>query len=175
MTCAGYPIPILYSTLMKLKLHGRFLLVQACESGGPTMKRLNGIFLLLATTFTVCAVPVLAHHAFTSEFDDAKMVTVKGVLTKVDWINPHAYLYVDVKEQNGNIKYWAIETFPPAALRRAGMERDMLKIGDSVTVEAYGARDGKNLGWAHKVQFSDGRTIIFARDAPGGPASSSKP
>jgi hypothetical protein len=88
------------------------------------------------SVFNFAAVPVapplLGHHAFTSEFTESKLVTVKGVLTRVDWINPHAYMYVDVKEQGGNVKAWTIETFPPSALRRAGMERDMLKVGDSV-------------------------------------------
>lgn len=128
-------------------------------------------FTLLATVLVVAGlfastVPLSAHHAFTSEFDHERIVTVAGVVTKVDWINPHAYIYVDVEGEGGSLESWAIETFPPGALRRRGLERDMLEVGATVTIHGYGARDvSKSVAWAQRMQFADGRTIIFSRDA----------
>jgi len=115
------------------------------------------------------ALPALSHHAFTSEFDYTKAVTFTGVITKVEWINPHAYFYLEAKDSNGQVTTWTIESFPPTALRKAGMTREMMKIGDSVTIQAYPAKDGtRTLGWAHKIEFGDGRVINISRepDAP---------
>ena len=114
--------------------------------------------------------PAWSHHAFTSEFDDTKSVSFTGVITKVDWINPHAYFYVDSKDRTGQVSTWTIESFPPAALRKAGMTREMMKIGETVTIQAYAAKDGtKTLGWAHKIQFADGRVINISREPDAAP------
>lgn len=115
------------------------------------------------------ASPALSHHAFTSEFDYTKTVTLTGVITKVEWINPHAYFYLEAKDRDGRVTAWTIESFPPAALRKAGMTRETMKIGDAVTIQAYPAKDGtRTLGWAHKIEFADGRVISISRepDAP---------
>jgi hypothetical protein len=115
------------------------------------------------------ALPALAHHAFTSEFDDTKTVTFTGVITKVEWINPHAFFYLEAKDGSGQVITWTIESFPPTALRKAGLTREMMKIGDTVTIQAYAAKDGtKTYGWAHRIEFADGRVINISRepDAP---------
>ena len=109
--------------------------------------------------------PGAVNVTFVSEFDDTKSVTFTGVVTRVDWINPHAYFYVEAKDRGGQAATWTIESFPPAALRKAGLTREMMKIGDTVTIQAYAAKDGTaTLGWAHKIQFADGRTISIARE-----------
>ena len=127
------------------------------------MRKLQRV--LLVGGLLLAGVPAWPHHAFSSEFDDTKTVTFTGVVTKVEWINPHAYFYVDSKDASGNAINWTLESFPPAALRKAGMTRDMMQIGATVTVQAFVARDGtKTLGWAHKIQFADGRAILMSRD-----------
>ena len=100
------------------------------------------------------ALPLLAHHELRAEFDEQKPVSLRGIVTRFEWNNPHAFLYVDVKDANGEIVNWAVEWASPLELRRAGWTRDALKVGDSVTVEGWLARDGSKL--------ASGRTIVLA-------------
>lgn len=112
--------------------------------------------LLLAST-----VPVLAHHSFSAEFDAEHLMTLTGVLTRVDWINPHAYWYVDVKDDKGELQHWSLEGYPPSQLRLAKINRDMVgKPGDVISVEVFPAKDGtKQLAHIKTIHFSDGREI----------------
>jgi hypothetical protein len=119
--------------------------------------------------FLLPGVALLAHHSLSAEFiaDDARLVTVKGVLSKVDWVNPHIYFYVDVKDASGKTEVWSFENFPPSWWRRYGLSRDLLKIGEQITVEAYPARDGtKTLAWAKIIHFADGRTVATMTGDP---------
>ena len=116
--------------------------------------------LALALGLFVPAVPVFAHHSFAAEFDGNKKLTITGVVTKVDWVNPHAYLYVDVKGDDGTIVNWAIETGAPNALYRQGWRKDDLKAGDTVTLEAFLAKDGSHTAAAREVKLPDGRKVF---------------
>lgn len=121
---------------------------------------------LLATFFALFVLsfsaPLFAHHAFEAEFDLHKPLKLTGVLTKVDWVNPHVYFYMDVKDASGNVTNWQFENSPPGMLRRGGLERNMLPVGQTVTIEGYGAKDGsKNLGWANTMHLADGSTITL--------------
>jgi hypothetical protein len=129
--------------------------------------------LLAACVLAFLAAPVFAHHAFEAEFSDQKPITITGVITKVDWVNPHMYVYLDVKDESGKVANWAFESMPPGMLHRAGMSKEMLPIGDTVTIDGYAAKDGsKTLGWVKRIHFADGRTIEVTKENPGETAAS---
>jgi len=103
---------------------------------------------------------VLAHHSFQAEFDIAKPMTVKGTVTKVEWVNPHVYVHVDVKDDKGTVTNWAFETLGPGRMRAEGMSKQTFGVGKVVTLKGYAARDGsRNLGFLRQVTFDDGHTI----------------
>jgi hypothetical protein len=110
-------------------------------------------------------VHAFAHHSFAAEYDEKKVITLKGVVTKFEWMNPHVRFYVDVKDEKGNVTNWDLELMSPNTLKRAGWDSHALKVGDEVTVNAYMAKDGTNRGNARgSVTLADGRKI-FAGDA----------
>jgi hypothetical protein len=132
------------------------------------MKSRNPAVLATALGMLLAALPGMAHHAFEAEFDRTKPIKLTGVLTKVDWANPHVYFYVDVKDASGKVINWELENVPPLLMRRGGLERSMLPIGQTITIEGYGAKDGsKNLGWVNTIHLSDGRTILLIQKADG--------
>src|SRR5262245_25230986 len=109
----------------------------------------------------LAASAALAHHSVPGQFDMSKPVTLKGVISKVDWINPHIYVHLDVKDAAGSTT-WALATLPTAMMRRAGLTKETLqgKPGEVVTIDAVPARNGtKNLGWINKITYADGHTI----------------
>jgi hypothetical protein len=122
----------------------------------------------LAFASLVPAVPVFAHHSFAAEFDGNKQINFTGVVTKVDWVNPHAWVYVDVKADDGTVVNWALESGAPNALYRAGWRKDDLKVGDTVTFSAFLAKDGSHTAAARQVTLPDGRKV-FAGSAAGAP------
>jgi hypothetical protein len=106
----------------------------------------------------------LAHHSITAEFDTSKEFSVKGSLTKIEWVNPHAYIYVDSKDEKGAVTAYSFETGPPGNLRRSGVLRTMLNVGDVVSVDAYAAKDGsKHLGLVKSITFADGHSIVMGK------------
>jgi len=113
-----------------------------------------GRLLLLATA------PLFGHHSVSAEFDVNKQSTYAGVVTKVEWSNPHIYFYVDVKDGGQKVTNWAFEGAGPNTLARLGWLRDSLKVGDRVTVVAYPARDGAYVGSAREVRLSNGRKVL---------------
>lgn len=115
------------------------------------------------------AMPVLAHHSFTSVFDTDKPITLKGVVTKVEWANPHTWFYIDVTDANGKVENWGFESGPPGMLTRNGWKKNSLKIGDHVTVSGFSAKDGsKNVG-ARSIVLPDGRKVFAGTAGDGGP------
>jgi hypothetical protein len=109
--------------------------------------------------------PLWAHHSITAEFDTSKTFSVKGTLAKVEWVNPHAYIYVDSKDDKGAAVAYSFETGPPGNLRRAGVLRTMFTVGGAVTIDAYAAKDGtKHLGLVKAITFADGHTIVMGKD-----------
>src|SRR5712692_214048 len=128
------------------------------------------ISVLAGGLLLLTGVPVLAHHSFAAEFDQNKPITVKGVVTKLEWMNPHAYFYIDVKEDSGKVTNWAVEMGNLSGLMRRGWRKDSLKPGDVVTVEGSLAKDGSHLAAGRSVVLADGRKV-FAGSAEDGPTN----
>jgi hypothetical protein len=108
----------------------------------------------------LAAAPTFAHHSVSAEFDVKRQITYTGVITRVEWRNPHIYFYVDVKDANDKVTNWAFEGAGPNTLARLGWMRDTLKVGDRVTVVAFPARDGANVASAQKITLANGRTVL---------------
>ncbi len=114
------------------------------------------ILAVLGTT----GIPVFAHHAFSAEFDVKKPITVKGTVTKIEWMNPHAWIYVDVKTDSGTTEAWQFETGAPIELLRRGWHKNDLKVGDEVTIQGVRAKDGTNTGSARLVTLPGGKKVF---------------
>jgi hypothetical protein len=124
---------------------------------------------LIAALLLLAAMPVLGHHSFAAEFDTKKPITLKGVVTKVEWMNPHAWFYIDVTDDQGKIEHWQCETGAPIELLRRGWRKNNLKVGDQVTVEAFRARDATNTVSARVVTLPDGRKVFSGSATDEGP------
>ena len=117
--------------------------------------------IIAAALTAAAAAPVFAHHSFAAEFDSNKSTTLTGSVTKLDWINPHARLFIEVKDADGKTVNWEVELGPPAILMRSGWTKNSVKSGDKVTVSGNLAKDGTNLANARTVTLADG-TRVFA-------------
>lgn len=133
------------------------------------MRQRFNCLLAIAVTLLMGVSAAFAHHSVVGEFDKGKEITLKGSISKVQWMNPHIYVYLDVKEANGTVSSWALETLPTAMMRKAGVSKEALlgAPGETVTVDLIPARDGtKHLGWISKITYADGRFFTLGGAGP---------
>ena len=121
---------------------------------------------LLAAAATLMTLRASAHHSFAAEFDADAPVDITGYVTKVEWLNPHTFFYIDVEDENGDYSNWAIELGSPNGLMRRGWTRNSLQIGDEVTVEGSRARDGSHKANARTVRLSNGQRMFAGSSQP---------
>jgi hypothetical protein len=127
-------------------------------------RRPDAAWLVILGVLFAAAAPVFAHHSFTAEFDPTKEFTVTGVLSKVDWINPHAAVWVDVKDaKSGKSETWGCEGNPPSTYSRVGVHRDAFKVGENIAMTCLVAKDGsKRWGYLRMIKYmSDGHVLVF--------------
>jgi hypothetical protein len=126
---------------------------------GAILKTLSSVALGLIFFLLSVPAPILAHHGFAVEFDQNNPITLNGVITKMEFMNPHIYFYVDVKGKDGKVVNWAFEGGPPNVIYRRGWRKDTLKPGDVVTVKGFRAKDGSHLAACSTVTLPDGREM----------------
>jgi hypothetical protein len=131
--------------------------------------KINAIVLGTVLTLFAGGVPLLAHHSFAAEYDANKPIKVTGAVTKVEWMNPHARFYVDVKDADGKVTNWNFELGAIPVLLKQGWRKDSLKAGDQVTVEGLMAKDGANNANARRVVLPDGRRVFGGSAGPDAP------
>ena len=117
----------------------------------------------------IACVPVWAHHAFAAEFDAKKPIKLRGTIAKMEWINPHTWIHIDVKKPNGKVERWMIEGGPPNALYRRGFTKDSLPLGIEIVVEGFQAKDGSMRGNGRDLTFPDGRKLFLGSSGTGAP------
>jgi hypothetical protein len=126
-------------------------------------------FGIITAGLLIAVFPLAAHHSFAAEYDSTKPLKISGTVTKIEWTNPHARIYVDAKDEKGNVTNWNIELGGPLQLNRLGWKRDSVKVGDQVTVQGYMAKDGSKMANARNVVFADGRSVYAGSSGDGGP------
>ena len=124
---------------------------------------------IAGVSLTLAAAPLYAHHAFSSEFDADKPLQLSGTVSKMEWVNPHAWIHIEVKKPDGKVEEWMIEGGTPNTLMRRGVSRDTLKIGTEVKVSGYQAKDGSNRANGRDITYPDGRKLFLGSTGTGAP------
>src|SRR5262245_37382560 len=122
-----------------------------------------------AVSLLTSGMPAIAHHAFSAEFDADKPIKLRGAITKVELINPHAWVHIDVKKPDGTVEKWMIEGGTPNTLQRRGITRDTIKVGTEIIVDGYQAKDGTLRANGRNMTFPDGRTLFMGSSGTGAP------
>jgi len=131
--------------------------------------RIRSLLAAVSAAVLLCALsmPASAHHSFAAEFDGTQLVTLKGTITKFERVNPHGWIYVDVKNQDGTVTNWAVETGAPTVLARMGIKKDALPIGKEVIITGFRAKDGTHAINGNKITLSDGTDFLLGSSRDG--------
>jgi len=127
---------------------------------------LGGVWMVLVGAL---APPILAHHAFSAEFDGNRPVTLRGTVVKMDWVNPHSWITMDVKRPGGKVERWDVEAGAPNAMFRRGFRKDSLPPGTEIVIEGYQAKSGKNMANGRDLTLPDGRKLFMGSSGTGAP------
>ena len=128
--------------------------------------------LCLATTVvavTLTGASLAAHHSFAAEFDANKPITLVGAITKIEWVNPHAWIWIDVKARDGKLTNWAVELAPPNALLKRGWRRDVMRIGTVIKIGGYAAKSGREVANGIEITLPDGSRVLVESSGTGAP------
>ena len=125
---------------------------------------------MVALSLVLATVPVAAHHSFAAEFDATQPVTLKGTVTLMEWLNPHAWIHIDVKNPDGTVTPWLIESGTPNTLFRRGFTKESLKTGTEIIVEGYRAKNGKNRANGRDLMLPNGKRLFLGSSGTGAPA-----
>ena len=128
----------------------------------------------MAASLLLAGAPAVAHHAFSAEFDVDSPISLNGTVTRVEWLNPHSWIYIDVPGSGGDSEEWAIEVGPPGPLFRRGIRKEMLPIGSEIQVDGFQAQDKSNRATGLDVTFPDGRRIFTGSENTGAPPAESQ-
>jgi hypothetical protein len=135
----------------------------------------KGLFLGIGLVAFTATVPVLAHHAFSAEFDANAPVTLKGPITKIEWINPHTWIHLESKTKDGKTEEWMVEGGTPNTLQRNGITRESIQVGTIIVVSGYRAKDGRMRANGRDITFPDGRTLFMGSSGTGAPRDGKDP
>ena len=131
--------------------------------------------LAISALFLAMAIPVVAHHAFSAEFDANAPVNLRGPVVRVEWINPHAWIHLETKTKDGKTEVWMVEGGTPNTLQRNGVTRDSVKVGTVIVVSGYQAKDGRKRANGRDITLPDGRTLFMGSSGTGAPRDGKDP
>lgn len=137
--------------------------------------RLTVVSCLLGLLAFIPATPVDGHHAFAAEFDASKPVSLQGTITRMEWVNPHSWVHLDVTKPDGTVEQWMVEGGPPTSLLRRGFTKRDLPVGAEIFVEGYLSKDGSNKANGRDISFADGRKLFMGSSGTGAPRDGSDP
>src|SRR6266404_5207272 len=137
---------------------------------GYSMKANLAVWTVCAGLLTLAA-PAWAHHSFAAEYDGTKPITLQGTVTKMDWVNPHVWIHLEVKNQDGSVTGWMVEGGSPNALLRRGFTRDSLPLGTELVVKAFLAKDGTHLANGQQLTLTDGKKLFLGSSGEGAPSA----
>lgn len=143
------------------------------NAGEYLMRRALAVLIILGATPFLTTSLVLAHHAFSAEFDADKPVKLRGTVTRMEWVNPHSWIHIDVKKPDGTVEEWMVEGGTPNTLLRRGFTKDSLKAGTEILVDGFQSKDGRNRANGRDLTLPDGRALFFGSQGTGAPGDSS--